>query len=57
VELVRCGGCEDERVVRHDLADGVFVGVELPAGRYVVTSTFDSEADARALEFTIERRG
>ena len=37
VRLVRCGSCEEEFVVAHDLADGRLEGAWLRAGTYVVT--------------------
>lgn len=56
VDLLRCGSCEDEFSFAHDLDDGWLVGLPLEPGFYIVTSTFESEADVEATEVNVRRR-
>jgi len=57
VELMRCGGgCEEEFSYTHDLEEnGVLFGLPLDAGKYLVTSEFESGAPIEPSGISIRR--
>lgn len=56
VELLRCGGCEDEFSFVHDLGDGGLFGLPLEPGFYIVTATFEDPEDVEASAIELRRR-